>query len=86
IYEMKPREKLFHGVPALRMTPVDGSDTFGRVGLLVHSYMLGPNGDSNGCISVKHYDKFLQAYRSGTVRRIAVVISIKDVKSASTRA
>ncbi len=46
IYEMKPREKLFHGVPALRMTPVDGSDTFGRVGLLVHSYMLGPNGDS----------------------------------------
>jgi cytochrome c553 len=28
----------------------------------------------------------LQAYRSGTVRRIAVVISIKDVKSASTRA
>ncbi|MFB9264136.1 DUF2778 domain-containing protein [Bradyrhizobium erythrophlei] len=86
IYDMKPREKLFHGVPALRMTPVDGSDTFGRVGLLVHSYMLGPNGDSNGCISVKHYDKFLQAYRSGTVKRIAVVVSIQDVQSASTRA
>ena len=85
IYEMKPREKLFHGVPALRMTPVDGSDTFGRVGLLVHSYMLGPNGDSNGCISVKHYDKFLAAYRSGTIKRIAVVVSIKDVQSASTR-
>lgn len=86
IYEMKPREKLFHGVPALRMTPVDGSDPFGRVGLLVHSYMLGPNGDSNGCISVKHYDRFLQAYRNGTVKRIAVIVSIKDVKSASTRA
>lgn len=86
IYEMKPREKLFHGVPALRMTPVDGSETFGRVGLLVHSYMLGPNGDSNGCISVKHYDKFLQAYRSGMIKRIAVVINIKDVQSASTRA
>ncbi|MBR0870484.1 DUF2778 domain-containing protein [Bradyrhizobium tropiciagri] len=86
IYEMKPREKLFHGVPALRMNPVDGSDTFGRVGLLVHSYMLGPNGDSNGCISVKNYDKFLQAYRSGSVKRIAVVISIKDIQSASTRA
>lgn len=85
IYEMKPREKLFHGVPALRMTPVDGSDTFGRVGLLVHSYMLGPNGDSNGCISVKHYDKFLQAYRSGLVKRIAVVVSIKDTQSASSR-
>jgi hypothetical protein len=85
IYEMKPRERLFHGVPALRMTPVEGSDTFGRVGLLVHSYMLGPNGDSNGCISVKHYDKFLAAYRSGSVKRIAVVVSIKDIQSASTR-
>jgi hypothetical protein len=86
IYEVKPREKLFHGVPALRMTPVDGSETFGRVGLLVHPYMLGPNGDSNGCISVKHYDRFLQAYRSGVIKRIAVVVSIKDTQSASTRA
>ncbi|QPF88024.1 DUF2778 domain-containing protein [Bradyrhizobium genosp. L] len=85
IYEMKPREKLFHGVPALRMNPVEGSDTFGRVGLLVHPYMLGPNGDSNGCISVKHYDKFLAAYRSGVIRRIAVVVSVKDIQSAPTR-
>ena len=51
-YELKPREKLFHGVAALRMTPVDGT-TFGRSGLLTHSYMLGPNGDSNGCVSIK---------------------------------
>ncbi|WP_426440801.1 DUF2778 domain-containing protein [Bradyrhizobium genosp. P] len=85
VYEMKPREKLFHGVPALRMTPVDGSETFGRVGLLVHPYMLGPNGDSNGCISVKNYDRFLQAYRSGVIRRIAVVVSIRDTQSAATR-
>ena len=48
--------------------------------------MLGPNGDSNGCISVKNYDKFLQAYRNGTIKRIAVVVSIKDTQSASTRA
>ena len=33
-------------------------------GLLVHSYMLGPNGDSNGCVSIKEYDKFLAAYRT----------------------
>jgi Protein of unknown function (DUF2778) len=84
VYEMKPREKLFHGVPALRMTPVDGSETFGRVGLLVHPYMLGPNGDSNGCISVKNYDRFLQAYRNGVVKRVAVVVSIRDTQSAST--
>jgi hypothetical protein len=85
IYEMKPRERLFHGVPALRMTPVEGTDTFGRTGLLVHSYMLGPNGDSNGCVSVKNYDKFLAAYRSGTVKRLAVVISIKDVQTVASR-
>lgn len=86
VYEMKPREKLFHGIPALRMTPVEGSDTFGRVGLLVHPYMLGPNGDSNGCISVKNYDRFLAAYRRGTVKRIAVVVNIKDTQSAASRA
>ena len=46
IYEFKPREALFHGVPALRLTPVGGEDKiFGRTGLLAHTYMLGPNGD-----------------------------------------
>jgi hypothetical protein len=83
-YEMKPREQLFHGVPALRMTPVDGSDTFGRTGLLVHSYMLGPNGDSNGCVSVKNYEKFLKAYRDGVVKRLVVVINLKASVSASS--
>jgi len=84
-YDMKPRERLFHGVPALRMTPTEGTDTFGRNGLLVHSYMLGPNGDSNGCISIKNYEKFLLAYRNGEVKRIAVVIKLKDTQSASNR-
>jgi Tlde1 domain len=84
VYEMKPRERLFHGVPALRMTPVDGSDTFGRSGLLVHSYMLGPNGDSNGCVSVKNYDKFLKAYRDGVVKRLVVVTDLKGSVSASS--
>ena len=42
IYELKPREALFHGVPALRLTPIGGEDKiFGRVGLLAHTYMLG---------------------------------------------
>ena len=83
-YEMKPRERLFHGVPALRMTPVDGSDTFGRTGLLVHPYMLGPNGDSNGCVSVKNYERFLKAYRDGVVKRLVVVIDLKGSVSASS--
>lgn len=85
VYDMKPRERLFHGVPALRMTPVDGTDTLGRVGLLAHPYMLGPNGDSNGCVSIKDYDRFLKAYHNGEVRRIVVVPTLKDAASASAR-
>ncbi len=77
IYDLKPREALFHGVPALRMTPLGGeSAIYGRNGLLTHSYLLGPNGDSNGCISFKEYDKFIQAYRRGEVKRIVVVAKL----------
>ena len=59
-YVLKPREKLFHGVRAL-LNPIGSGDAMGRAGLLVHPF-LGPNGDSNGCISVNDYDAFLQAY------------------------
>jgi type VI secretion system (T6SS) effector TldE1-like protein len=86
VYDLKPRERLFHGVAALRMTPVGENDTLGRSGLLVHSYMLGPNGDSNGCVSIKDYDKFLQAYRNGEVKRLVVVPSLKEGLTASRRA
>jgi hypothetical protein len=85
VYDLKPRERLFHGVAALRMTPVGESDTLGRSGLLVHSYMLGPNGDSNGCVSIREYDKFLQAYRNGMVKRLVVVPSLNDGLTASRR-
>jgi hypothetical protein len=73
VYELSPREQLFHGVAALRMTPLDQSAMYGRDGILAHSYMLGPNGDSNGCISFKDYDRFLQAYMNGQVKRLIVV-------------
>ncbi|WP_245504227.1 DUF2778 domain-containing protein [Lichenihabitans psoromatis] len=72
-YELRERESLFHGVRALRLNPVGGGGTFGRTGLLAHTYMLGPNGDSNGCVSFKNYNAFLQAYLSGQVRRLVVV-------------
>jgi type VI secretion system (T6SS) effector TldE1-like protein len=77
VYELTMREQLFHGVPALRLNPI-GSEVFGRTGLLAHTYMLGPNGDSNGCVSFKNYDEFLQAYRAGKVKRLAVVASLKS--------
>ncbi len=38
IYTLKPREALFHGVPALRLNPIGGEDKiFGRDGLLAHT-------------------------------------------------
>ena len=73
VYELKLREKLFHGVQALRLSPIGNSQTLGRAGLLAHPFMLGPNGDSNGCVSIKDYDAFLQAYISGEIKRLAVV-------------
>jgi len=78
VYDLEPREALFHGVPALRLKPVGGEDAiFGRTGLLAHTYMLGPNGDSNGCVSFKDYDAFLHAYRNQGIKRLAVVARVE---------
>ena len=78
VYELTPREALFHGVPALRLTPVGGEDAiFGRTGLLAHTYMLGPNGDSNGCVSFRDYNAFLNAYRNQGIKRLAVVARVE---------
>jgi hypothetical protein len=74
VYNLTEREALFHGVRALRLTPVGGSGAIhGRDGLLAHTYLLGPRGDSNGCVSFKDYDRFLQAYLRGEVKRLVVV-------------
>lgn len=85
VYDLKPREKLFHGVQALRMIPADGNSVFGRSGLLAHSFMLGPDGDSNGCVSIRDYDRFLKAYSDGQFTRLVVVPSLSGVASASQR-
>jgi hypothetical protein len=60
------------------MIPVEGSDTAGRSGLLAHSFMLGPNGDSNGCVSIKDYDRFLKAFNDGEINHLVVVPSLKS--------
>ena len=78
IYTLKPREALFHGVAALRLTPIGGEEAiFGREGLLAHTFMLGPNGDSNGCVSFRDYDAFLSAYRNQGIRKLAVVARVE---------
>jgi len=77
IYNLKPREALFHGVPALRLTPIGGENAiYGRDGLLAHTFMLGPNGDSNGCVSFKDYYAFLDAYRNKGIRKLAVLARV----------
>jgi len=64
---------MFHGVRTIRLNPVDGSRMYGRAGILAHSYMLGPNGQSNGCVSFSNYPEFLNAFLKGEVTRLAVV-------------
>src|SRR5271165_737740 len=76
VYELEPREASFHGVQALRLIPIGDGDLFGRAGLLAHPFMLGPNGDSNGCVSVKDYEAFLRAYQNGLIKRLVVVASL----------
>lgn len=73
VYNLRLRESLFHGVRAIRLTPVDNRKMFGRDGILAHTYMLGPRGDSNGCVSFKDYNAFLNAFLRGEVTRLVVV-------------
>ncbi|PDT14643.1 hypothetical protein CO670_22215 [Rhizobium sp. J15] len=85
-YVLTMRESLFHGVEAIRLTPVEGSDAiFDRVGLLAHTYMLGKNGDSNGCVSFKDYKRFLAAFKRGDIKQLVVVPRLNN-KPGSTLA
>ena len=86
IYDLTPREALFHGVEALRLNPVGGSEAiFGRNGLLTHTYLLGPRGDSNGCISFRDYATFLRAYKAGKIKRMIVVASLDQAPATDWR-
>jgi hypothetical protein len=77
VYDLKMRESLFHGVEAIRMLPMGGEDAiFGRDGILAHTYMLGPSGQSNGCVSFKDYDSFLEAFKAGKINRLAVIAQL----------
>jgi Protein of unknown function (DUF2778) len=73
VYGLALREQLFHGIRAIRLIPVGEGNMFGRDGLLAHPYMLGPNGQSNGCVSFSNYPAFLSAFLRGEVDRLVVV-------------
>jgi hypothetical protein len=75
-YNLKTREKRFHGVEAIRMLPVDGKNKHGRDGFLTHSYLLrGGRAESHGCVAFKDYDRFLAAFKQGKVKQLVVVPS-----------
>jgi len=76
LYQLTLREGSFHGVQALRLNPVGDGGLYGRAGLLAHPFMLGPNGDSNGCVSFKDYQAFLKAYQNGQINKLAVVAKL----------
>jgi Tlde1 domain len=86
VYELALREHLFHGVRAIRLNPVDDDKMFGRDGMLAHTYMLGPTGQSFGCVSFKHYSKFLQAFLNGKVDRLVVVSRLAGKPPRAARA
>ncbi|WP_440411188.1 tlde1 domain-containing protein [Neorhizobium petrolearium] len=72
-YKLSMREKLFHGVAAIRLTPVDGKAPQGRTGLLAHSYLLRVRGDSHGCVAFAEYDRFLKAFQRGDITHMVIV-------------
>ena len=75
-YRLELREQPFHGVKALRLIPESEQKVLGRTGLLAHTFMLGPNGQSNGCVSLRNYDAFLHAYLDHRIKRLVVVASL----------
>jgi type VI secretion system (T6SS) effector TldE1-like protein len=84
VYELKLREQPFHGVRAIRLIPTDSSKMYGRNGILAHTYMLGPNGESNGCVSFKDYAAFLDAFERGEINRLVVVERLANPPSPKT--
>jgi hypothetical protein len=76
-YKVTMRESLFHGVEAVRLTPIDGIAPHGRVGLLAHSYLLRNRGDSHGCVAFADYPRFLKAFKRGEISQMVIVKSMK---------
>jgi hypothetical protein len=73
VYHLTLRGEIFHGVRAIRLNPEDDRKMFGRDGILAHTYMLGPSGQSFGCVSFRNYPEFLNAFLRGEIDRLVVV-------------
>jgi Protein of unknown function (DUF2778) len=85
VYKLSLRERVFHGVRAIRLTPVDESKMFGRDGMLAHTYMLRARGHSNGCVVFGNYPVFLNAFLRGEVDRLVVVDHLEAKPKANSK-
>jgi type VI secretion system (T6SS) effector TldE1-like protein len=87
VYDLVLRGDLFHGVRAIRLNPVDDGKMFNRDGILAHPYMLGPTGQSFGCVSFKDYPEFLKAFEKGEIDRLVVVphLDVRPTNEAHAR-
>ena len=84
-YKLSMREKRFHGVEAVRMTPIGDQTMHGRDGILAHSYLLrGGRAESHGCVAFKDYQRFLKAFKQGKVTHIVVVPSMSRMPKVRT--
>ncbi len=79
VYNLRMRERRFHGVEAIRMLPVDQSLQHGRDGFLTHTPLLRGTNGSSGCVAFKNYDRFLKAFKAGKVKRMIVVPDMSDL-------
>lgn len=83
VYTLSMREKPYYGVEAIRMTPVAGTQMYGRDGILAHSPLrVSSGGGSAGCIAFNDYAKFLAAFKAGQVTQVAVVPSMSAEQMA----
>jgi hypothetical protein len=85
VYNLALRDRLFHGDLAIRLIPADHGKMFGRDGILTHSYLRGPSGQSNGCVVFRNYPAFLNAFLRGEVNRLVVVDHFPATTGANTR-
>ncbi len=76
VYDLRMRERRFHGVEAIRMLPRDVKAMKGRDGMLAHTPLLRSSNGSHGCVAFKHYNKFLKAFKAGKVKQMIVVPSM----------
>jgi hypothetical protein len=79
VYSLRMREARFHGIEAIRMTPVGDAKMYNRDGFLTHTYLLRRRGDSSGCVVFEDYNRFLNAFKRGHVKTLIVVPTMRDL-------